>query len=30
MRHVVEPCSLYVWVAPDSSSGEPAVTEIAE
>ena len=30
MQRVVEPCALYVWVAPDSSRGEPAVAEIAE
>ena len=30
MKHVVEPSSLYVWIAPDSLSGEPARVEISE
>ena len=30
MKHVVEPGSLYVWIAPDSLSGEPARVEISE
>jgi len=30
MKQVVEPGSLYVWVAPDSSAGEPLKVEIAQ
>ncbi len=30
MKHEVEPSSLYVWVAPDSASGEPARVDIAD
>lgn len=30
MKHEVEPSSLYVWIAPDSGSGEPARVDIAD
>lgn len=30
MRDVAEPCSLYVWVAPDSARGAPAKVELTE
>ena len=30
MRDVAEPCSLYVWIAPDSAHGTPAKVEITE
>jgi beta-glucosidase len=30
MKHVVEPSSLYIWVAPDSDSGRPARVDIKE
>jgi beta-glucosidase len=30
LRHVVEPCSLYVWVAPDPAHGRPATVKLTE
>jgi beta-glucosidase len=30
MKEVVEPCSLYVWVSPDCTQGEPAKVELSE
>ena len=30
MKEVAEPCSLFVWIAPDSAHGTPAVAEITE
>jgi beta-glucosidase len=30
MKHVVEPSSLYIWIAPDSDSGRPARVDIKE
>jgi beta-glucosidase len=30
MKDVVEPGSLYIWIAPDSARGEPARVELTE
>ncbi len=30
MKEVVEPCSLYVWVAPDCARGQPVKVELSE
>jgi beta-glucosidase len=30
MKEVAEPCSLYIWIAPDSAGGTPARVEITE
>jgi beta-glucosidase len=30
MKDVVEPCSLYIWVAPDCTKGTPSKVEIAD
>jgi beta-glucosidase len=30
MKDIVEPCSLYVWIAPDSARGTPARVEITQ